>query len=251
MGPIDSFFGSAPIRTYSPEHDRPNGGTVLLFHGLRSSKESLDGEARLLAAAGLTAILVDAPHHGARHSDVVATMPDALSLPGHYVLLRLLREARDEIPSLIDHAVRLGHRKVAIAGVSFGALIALAAATIEPRLAAVVSILGTPDWTPRDGVVPDDLVDVVAESPHLRYETFAPRPLLLLNGGLDDNVRPAPARALAEKLRPLYQAADVGPLLHVEYPNVTHFPDADVWRLMWSTTTTFLVEALAAPRVEV
>ena len=197
----------------------------------------------MLAEVGLTAVLVDAPHHGARHGDVVGTMPDALSIEGHRVLLRLLREGRDEVPGLVDHLMQLGHRKVAIAGVSFGAFIALAAATIEPRLAAIVSLLGTPDWTPRDGVVPDDLAEAVAESPHLRFATFAPRPLLLINGERDDNVRPRAARELAAKLRPIYEAAGAGPLVHRELPT-GHFPNAADWNEMWSTAATFLVEAL-------
>lgn len=217
-------------------------GALLLYHGLRSSLASLEGEAARLARAGITVILVDAPHHGGRHSPVLGTMPDALSLPGHHVLLRLLREARDEVPALVDRALGLGHRKVAIGGVSFGAFIALAAATVEPRLAAIVSILGTPDWTPRDGTVPADLEDAVAESPHLH--PFLPaRPLLLLNGGADDNVRPGPARALAARLAPVYAGAGVT-LLHREYPGVTHWPSSDVWDDMWRTTERFLVEAL-------
>lgn len=249
MLPVDSYAGEVPLRTYAPaSSDGPTPGAVLVYHGLRSSKDSLDREARMLAEAGITAILVDAPHHGARHSDVVGTMPDALSLPGHYVLLRLLREARDEIPRLVDHVYGLGHLAVGIAGVSFGAFVALAAATVEPRLAAIVSVLGSPDWTPRDGKVPEDMADAVAESPHLRPETFPPRPLLLLNGALDENVRPEPARALVEKLRPLYEAAGegAGPLVHVEYPNAKHAVEEHDWLDMWSKATPFLVDALGA-----
>jgi dienelactone hydrolase len=246
MVPMDSLAGAVPLRTYAPPSGTPSAGAVLLFHGLRSSMATLDREARLFAGAGTTAIVVDAPHHGSRHDDVVGTMPDALSLAGHHVLLRLVREARDEVPGLVEHAHRLGHRKVAIAGVSFGAFIALAAATVEPRLAAIVSVLGSPDWTPRDGVVPEELVDVARESPLHRYDTFAPRPLLLLNGRLDDNVRPAPARALAEKLRPIYEAAGAGPLVHTEYPNATHFPSESDWNDMWRAAARFVAEALAA-----
>lgn len=45
------------------------------------------------------------------------------------------------------------------------------------------------------------------------------RPLLLLNGGRDVNVRPEPARRLAALLRPLYEDAGVpGRLVHHEYP---------------------------------
>lgn len=252
MLPVESLAldGAVPLRTYAPPAGRASSGAVLLYHGLRSSMDSLAREAELIATAGITAILVDAPHHGARHSDVLASMPNALALPGHYVLLRLVREARDEIPRLVDHLCAEGYAHVAIGGVSFGAFIALAAATIEPRLAAIVSVLGSPDWTPRDGVVPADLEDVVAESPLARHDTFAPRPLLLLNGALDDNVRPAGARALADKLRPLYAAAgpSAGPLIHAEYPNTTHFPDGAVWNDMWTRCAHFLEGAFAASR---
>lgn len=227
------------IRVLDPRG--PSAGAVLCYHGLRSSLDSLVSEAHFLTDAGMTAVLVDAPHHGSRFSEVLATMPDALSLAGHYVLLRLLREARDELPALVDRVHAMGHARVAVCGVSFGGFIALTAAATEPRLAAAVSILGSPDWTPRDGLVPDDLRDAVAESPHLRPEAFPPTPLLMLNGAHDENVRPGPARHLAEALRPLY-AAGGHRLVHREYPT-GHFPDPATWRDMWSTAATFLRES--------
>lgn len=244
----EAFAGSVPLRIHEPRDTSraPRAGAVLLYHGLRSSKVSLEDEAHFLATKGLTSVLVDAPHHGARHSRVVADMPNALELPGHYVLLRLVREARDEVPGLVDHLRARGHREVAIAGVSFGAFVALAAATIEPRLAAVASLLGSPDWAPREGPVPEDLEHVVAESPLARHAAFMPRPVLLLNGARDENVRPAGARALAAKLQPLYASSGAGPLEHVEYETATHFPSAAVWRDMWSRTARFLVDAFAS-----
>lgn len=243
MTPLELFRdGDIPLRIQAPRPDEPTRGAVLLFHGLRMGGESLEREARWLAAAGFTAILPDAPHHGARHSEVLETMPDALTLEGFRVLLRILREARDEIPRLVDYAESLGHTRVAIAGVSMGAFIALAAAAVEPRLAAFVSILGTPDWTPRDGVVPDDLVGVVAQSPHHRPEAFAGRPLLLLNGSRDDNVRPEGARRLVEALRPQYAAAPAT-LLHREYDSEHAVSEPD-WAEMWITTVAFLARVL-------
>ena len=97
----------------------------MLYHGLRVGSDSLEREARWMA-------------NGRRHSEVVATMPDAMTVDGHRVLLRILREARDEMPFLVDHVLAQGHAKVAVAGVSMGAFIALAAATVQPRLASVV-----------------------------------------------------------------------------------------------------------------
>jgi len=197
--------------------------------------------------AGFTVYAPDAPHHGHRHSEVVGTMPDALTIDGYRVLLRILREARDEIPRLVDHILAQGHAKVAIAGVSMGAFIALAAATVEPRLASIVSILGTPDWTPRDGDVPPDVVEALTESPHLQPEKFAPRPLLLLNGSRDDNVRPGPMRVFVARLRPLYAAHASKPpattILHREYDSEHAVPEP-LWADMWMTSMAFLARTL-------
>lgn len=195
-----------------------------------------------MAGAGFTVFAPDAPHHGSRHSEVLGGMPDALTLDGHRVLLRILREARDEIPKIVDHVLAQGHPRVAIAGVSMGAFIALAAATVEPRLASVVSILGTPDWTPRDGDVPPDLVDAVTESPHLQAEKFAPRPLLFLNGNRDDSVRPGPTRVFVARLRPLY-AARGGRIVHREY-DTPHYVEEHLWADMWMTSIAFLARTV-------
>jgi dienelactone hydrolase len=108
-------------------------------------------------------------------------MPDTSTVEGYRRLLVILREARDEVPALVDDLRAKGHARVAIMGVSMGAYIALAAATVEPRLSAIVSILGSPDWTPADQD-PAPFADLVRESPLRTPEAFPPRPLLLLNG---------------------------------------------------------------------
>jgi dienelactone hydrolase len=218
------------------------GHAVLLYHGLRADSASLEREGKWLASAGFTAILPDAPHHGARHSDVVGHMPDALSLDGHRILLRILRDARDEIPRLVDYALSQGHEKVAIAGVSMGGFIALAAGAADPRIAAIVSILGTPDWTPREGHIPDDLQEAVVQSPHLQPDRFVPRPLLFLNASHDESVRPGPARELVARLRPLYEKTGptaIARLIHREYDCSHAVPEHD-WADMWMTTAGFL-----------
>lgn len=219
-----------PIRT----HEGGTRAAVLFFHGLRSASEALDREARAIAAAGVTALLVDAPHHGARRSAFLDTMPDTATEEGYARLLTILREARDEVPVLVDHALALGYERVAIGGVSMGAYIALAAATIEPRVAAIVSILGSPEWG--DGTI--------ADSPHRKPEAFAPRPLLLLNGALDVNVAPGPARALAAALRPSYEAVGAADaLVHREW-DVSHFVPEPTWSEMIAQTTAFLSRSL-------
>ena len=243
-----SFAGNVPIRIHAADDD-DHRAAVLFFHGLRSSAEMLDAEARAIAAAGMTAIVADAPHHGARRDAVLETMPDTATREGYRTLLRILREARDEVPPLVEHTLGLGYQQVAIAGVSMGAYIALAAGVVEPRLAAVVSLLGSPDWTPHEGeaaACAADFADVLAESPHLRAEAFVPRPLLFLNGARDVNVPPEPARALARRLRPLYDRRGAGDaLVHREY-DTGHFAPPEVWREMVAAAVSFLAGALLA-----
>ncbi len=242
--PRSELVGRVPVRIYEAEGEAPPARVaVLFFHGLRSSSDVLDAEARAIAAAGMTAVLVDAPHHGARRSRVLETMPDTATREGYATLLRILREARDEVPALVDHLLARGHARVAIGGVSMGAYVALAAATREPRLAAVASLLGSPDWTPHEGEAAAsvaDLAEALSESPHLRAEAIAPRPLLLLNRARDVNVRPEGARSLAMRLRPLYGRAGAGEaLVHREY-DVDHFAPPPVWREMVSRAVAFL-----------
>ncbi|HVH42178.1 MAG TPA: alpha/beta fold hydrolase [Labilithrix sp.] len=246
--PIVSSFGQVPVRIFEA---RPAARTpaVLLFHGLRSSADTLDREARALAAAGMTAILPDAPHHGVRSSVFLKTMPDTATREGYARLLAIFRESRDEIPSLVDHVLARGHDTVAIAGVSMGGYIALAAAAVEPRLAAFASLLGSPDWTPHEGeaaAAAGAYAAELSESPHLRPEVFAPRPLLFLNGAHDVNVPPGPARALAERLCPIYERAGAPDALMYRAYETGHFVPPAIWDEMVETAVTFLGRTLLA-----
>jgi alpha-beta hydrolase superfamily lysophospholipase len=244
--PSVSFAGDVPIRTYAA-HGGAGRAAVLFFHGLRSSAVALDPEARAIAAAGIAALVPDAPHHGARRDRALEAMPDTATREGYGTLLAILREARDEVPSLVDHALGLGYERVAIGGVSMGGYIALAGAVVEPRLAAVVSLLGSPDWTPHEGEAAKSVhhfAGALAESPHLRAEALAPRPLLLLNGKRDANVPPEPARALERRLRPLYDRLGAGDVLVRREYDVDHFAPPDVWREMVETAVGFLARTL-------
>lgn len=243
-----ALAGDVPLRIHAARGASRGGGAVLFFHGLRSSSDVLDADARVIADAGVTVILVDAPHHGARRDAVLEKMPDTGTRAGYATLLRILREARDEVPALVDHARALGFGKVAIGGVSLGGYIALSAAVSEPHLAAVASLLGSPDWTPHEGEAAasrDAYADALAESPHLRAEALAPRPLLQLVASRDRNVPPGPSRALAARLAPLYDAHGArDALLHREVDS-EHFVPEPLWRGMIAETASFLARALA------
>ncbi|HEY0133319.1 MAG TPA: alpha/beta fold hydrolase [Nannocystis sp.] len=216
---------------------------VLFYHGLRASKEVHRKEGRLLAQAGFAAVLIDAPHHGARH-DALLEQRDITGLALDRLLVRLVTDAVAEVPALVDQLLAAGHRSVAIAGISMGAYIALAAAVVEPRLAAIVSLLGSPSWAPEDGV-PADMMEAVGRDPLHLHDALVARPLLMINGGKDVNVRPEGARELAALLRPKYAAAGASEaLVHVELPDADHFPGERDWDTLWTTTVGFLTRIL-------
>ena len=247
--PIDTVsLRGVPLRIREPwrRPDGPRAPAVLFFPGLTASKETQDKEASSLMENGMAAVVVDPPHHGARRSSVLDEMAQASGDHAHRILMRLVSEAVSEVPALVDELVARGHPKVAVGGISMGAFIALAAAVAEPRLAAIVSILGSPDFTPRSGNVPDDLRDAVERGPSRQLERFPPRPLLLVNAGRDDRVPPEPARRFHDALRPLYTGRE-GQLVYREYPESGHFVREDDWRDLWQNVLTFLRAALTAP----
>lgn len=223
-----------PVRISRPASGR-RAPPVLVVHGLSAAKESHDKEAASLARAGFTAIAMDAPHHGARQTPLLDEIREATGAPAHAILLRMVREAAEEIPRLVDHLAAEGHGPVGIVGVSMGAYIALAAAAREPRITAVVSLLGSPDWWPRTGSPSDEVRPWLAEAPAHHPERFPPRPVLLANAGRDVNVPPDAARRFAAALRPLYSEWPER-LSYEEYPESDHFMREGDWDDLWSRT---------------
>lgn len=227
-----------PVRITRSASGRP-GPAVLLLHGLNASKEVQDKEASSLARAGFVTVAVDAPHHGERRTPLLDEMRGATGGAAHAILLRMVREAVDEIPALVDSLLEEGRGPIGIVGISMGAYIALAAIAREPRLAAVVSILGSPDWSPRSGEPTGEIRPWLAEAPVHHPERFPPRAVLLANAGQDVNVPPQAARRFAEVLRPLY-AQSPDRLCYVEYPGSGHFMREEDWDDLWGRTLHWL-----------
>jgi len=223
-----------PLRITRPAAGR-RGPPVLLLHGLGVSKETHDKEAASLARAGFTAVAVDAPHHGERRTRLLDEMHDATGSAAHAILLRMVRDAAEEMPLLVDWLAEEIPGPVGVVGVSMGAYIALAAMAREPRIAAAVSILGSPDWSPRSGEPDNAVRPWLAEAPAHHPERFPPRPVLLGNGGRDVNVPPEGARRFEAALRPLY-AQWPERLCYVEYPESDHFMRGEDWDDLWART---------------
>lgn len=212
----------------------PYRGTVLLYHGLSSSKETQEKELEQLAGRDFLAVGIDAVGHGdRRYADFEQRMD---SDRWYLEMLGMVQETAREVPSVIAHLRELSGElgEVALTGISMGACIVYSAlAHQDLPVKAAVPILGSPDWSMGGRrPLPEKWR---ARSPHLRPERMAPLPMLIQNAGKDQHVSPEPAREFAAQLRPHYQSCPHR-LEYVEYPESDHFMRPQDWETMWDRT---------------
>lgn len=214
-------YGNVPALAVAVRPSKRRG-TVLMFHGLHEAKERYRDTLHALAGQGFLAVGIDSIAHGARR----ARDFDAQVARGFPTILRWVEETTHEVPGVLDALEALcggNLGRVGVCGVSMGGYIAYALGVREPRVSAVVSILGSPEWP-------------AGPSPHLSAHAFAPRPLLAINCELDSSVPPEPARRFVEMLRPRY-ADCPGNLEYVEYPKWGHLLSDGHWADTWKRTS--------------
>jgi hypothetical protein len=212
-------FAGIPLLTLAQESgSRP---AVLFYHGLHSDKETHRKELESLAARGYLAVGVDAVGHGERRIEDLSAFLNRGELMTQ--VAKLLHPTAEEIPLLVDHLCSEGYAPVGLAGISFGGMLAFRAVAREPRLRAVVAILGDPRWCR------PDLIE------------YRATPLFAWNGGRDQHVDPAGAREFMSELRRLDSA---GPFQYREYPRSDHFMEPADWDDGWSATLAWFDEYL-------
>lgn len=166
---------------------------VLLLHGFSSRKEQMaESIGRALLRRGVASLAIDLPLHGAREAGI-----ESLSLQNPVALIQNWRLALREAHSAIDYMAdqpAIDPRRLAIAGYSLGAYLAVMAAATNKRLRAVALAAGgdLPRDTPFAGIV-----RTIAD-PQRAVRALAGRPLLMVNGRADRTIRPEQARALFE-----------------------------------------------------
>jgi len=195
-------------------------GTVLFYHGFGGTKEKPGSTAAptALAEAGFLAVSLDAVGHGERRYpdfDVIFNDErwDASFEEAETDFLRVIDETAAEIPAIIDDLLARGWARadgVGVAGRSMGGCVSYASVLADYRVRAVVSVVGTPEWTlPR------------AHSPHHHPDRFFPAAVLSQAAEFDEHCPPGPIRAFHAALDPYY-AAEPDRVAYVEYPGVRH-----------------------------
>jgi len=212
-------FAGIPLLTIAADAaPRP---VVLFYHGLHSSKETHRKELEDLARRGFLAVGVDAVGHGERCIDDLYAFLNCGELRRQ--VSKLLRPTMEELPLLVDHLIAQGYGPVGLAGISFGGMLAFGAVPREPRVRAVVAILGDPRWC-----APDP-------------SAFAHTPLLAWNGGRDQHVDPTGAREFVSELR---RRNPDGAFEYREYLESDHFMQPKDWNDGWNATLAWFEQHL-------
>ena len=164
---------------------------VLLLHGFTSRKERMaESIGRALLRHGVASLAIDLPLHGGRDGDL---QDGALRNPIAVVQTWRLavREARAATHYLATQPA-VDPRRIAIAGYSLGAYLAVTVAAAEPRFRAVALAAGgdLPTATPYLS-----LVRAVVD-PLRSIKALDGRPLYMVNGKHDRTILPDQARAL-------------------------------------------------------
>jgi hypothetical protein len=233
------FFVDGRIPVLKVHHEPRPGPAVVVLHGLGANADSQRYEMDGLANRGLTAVGVDAPHHGGRWDGWVDRMGDYGPQAYHANLLRLVLEAAPDVSRVIDHLTSEGHWPIGLVGVSLGAYTALTVAARDSRVQATVSILGSPDWTPRDGYVTHEIGELLHHAPVHRPDDCARHPLLLLNAGRDQLVPVHHARDFTRRLQEHHPWVGHHVGYH-EYPESDHYMRAEDWGDLWGRAFGFL-----------
>lgn len=232
---IETPLGHAPVLVLEPEQ---SGGTVLVYHGLGASKEVQRKEMQWLVNAGFTAVCVDAPHHGERADGYLEALSSAETTDQHFLVMKLVFEAMQEIPAIVEYCIQNFPGNTGITGISLGGFVAYGAPVVEPRLKVAVPILGSPDWSPKDGSLSPEIRSLTEQAPARFPERFPPCAVLAANAGKDIFVPPQASREFFPVLQNHYHAYPER-LNYLEYPDSEHSMREEDWNDLWRKIVTW------------
>lgn len=182
-----------PALLCTPKDRRGPFPLVIALHGLKSNKAQVCGQvAPDLVKQGFAVLAPDLPWHGERPGD-----PTRVFQQDPVTLFNLYKRAVTDVRQCIDlaqnrHDLDLS-RGVVLVGYSMGSWINSVAGPSDPRVSAMVLMVGgARETSPAAAFLPQ----LAAVDPLLAIPHFASRPLLLLNGTDDQTV----TREMADRL---------------------------------------------------
>jgi dienelactone hydrolase len=204
-----SFVSTAGIRVTGNLYSPPGGasairGSIIFLHGGGAQGKDAAGYRQLcllMARGGFRVLAIDMPHFGERTTGLLTTYTETEKHEQLYnreaTYLEFVEQTVKDVSRSFDFLVQERHADssaIAIVGHSRGAVLALIAGAVDRRLAAIAALHGGHFDFYETG-------HRAAACPANYIGRIAPRPLLMINGELDDDFLPATA------IRPLQRLA--------------------------------------------
>jgi dienelactone hydrolase len=224
---------------------------VIWLPGFTSSKESVHEYLCELAAAGYVALSFDPVDHGARSriADQESVDPASGSFrdPATGKLYRhfwsILAETAAEAPSVIDWAIAelSVAPPVGMGGISMGGNIAVAAAALDRRIAAVAAGIAEADWLRPGSTIPLSAPNAYVQdcfdrcNPLTNLANYRHCPAISFQCGADDTlIPPGGAQRFVRALSATYAACPEKLEIEIE-DGVAHEFTPTMWRnsLRW------------------
>ena len=225
-------LANVPLLLALPDPPAPPAPIVLWFHGLGADSAVHRAELERVAGAGFIAVGVDAVAHGRRRAADLDARIAAPFAAARDSMLELAVASAAELPALLDALAAEGvgvAERVGAVGISMGGYLLYQAVTVEPRIRAAVSILGSPEWPYGGG-------------PHRSIEALERTALLSITAELDASVPPAAARRLDAALAA--RGADAERHRYLELAGAHHLMSAEHWAATMDATVAWLVRHL-------
>lgn len=243
---------------------------VIVLHGHNAGKHQVFHWRwpQELAFKGYVVVTPDAWGHGERDSvSERRALEDANWMDG---FTRTVQETSKDMGAVIDYLQTredVDPDRIGLMGISLGGCETLATSVIEDRLAAYVVLEGGCDYLgalkedlmrlafPKEPEITDSLKErVEALDPFLNAEQIAPKPVVFIHGKHDRVLPPRSARAMHEKLAPLYKdhpdrlalrEFDAYPLPTHREPTIreiifTHYPTPGMTQAAYDWLDTFV-----------
>ncbi len=242
--------GDIPLLWLEPAGVPSSRRLVIWLTGFSGDKDSMLPYLEDLAQAGFVALSFDPHQHGERRIETLEQLRERVRHNIRRWFWPILYQTACDVSTVLDWCT--DHLQVApacgVGGISMGGDIAVAAAGLDPRIAAVSAGIATPDWM-RPGSFeppgrPDNRAWVAynAGNPLTHPERYRHCPALDFECGAEDQQVPADgATRFAALLADTYAPTPERLQVHL-HPDIAHRYTDDMWRNALAWFQTFLAD---------
>lgn len=223
------YIKEIPVIVLTPKGGDGDIGTIVLYHGWSSNKETQRMRGFILSSVGYRVIIPDAINHGER------SPLDDYGFDRGYQLWTTIFKSIEEWDILInglDKRYGINKEKIGVIGNSMGGITAGGIYADNDYIKALVVLNGSMAWKNTNTIIKEsvditmteELKDIEARiekiDPITNMDLLVNRPMLLLHGDSDSVLSIESQRKFFQAISPEYE--DKEKIKLIEYPNLDH-----------------------------